>query len=129
MNLSEGEQARLQKRQTDSIEAWECFVRGSRDVTSATRAKKVRAQELLERAVTIDPNFAVAWAYLCRLHWQDARAHWTDTPGKSLDKAAECAETALAIDNTYPDSHSCIGIVRLFQRRYAEAIAAGETAV
>jgi TolB-like protein len=129
VNLSEGEQARLHKRQTDSIEAWECYVRGSRDVTSATRAKREQAQELLERAVTLDPNFAVAWVYLCRLHWQDARAHWTSTPEKSLDKAAECVERALAIDDTYPDSHAAIGIVRLFQRRFADAVAAGEKAV
>jgi TolB-like protein/cytochrome c-type biogenesis protein CcmH/NrfG len=129
VNLSEGEQARLRKRQTDNFEAWECFVRGSRDVTSATRPNKERAQELLERAVTLDPNFAVAWVYLCRLHWQDARAHWTDTPEESLDRAAECAERALAIDDTYPDSHAAIGIVRLFQRRFEDAVAAGENAV
>ncbi len=129
VSLSEGEQALLRKRQTHNIEAWECFVRASSASSSATRATRDQAREFLERAVTLDPNFAVAWVHLGRLHWTDARAHWTGTPEKSLDRAAECAERALAIDSTYADSHAFIGIVRLFQRRFAEAVAAGEKAV
>ena len=129
MSLSVGEQARLRKRQTHYIEAWECFGRASPGATVGTRPNMHQAREFLERAVTLDPNFAVAWVVLGRVHWQDARAHWTNTPEKSLDRAAECAERALAIDSTYADSHANIGLVRLFQRRFAEAVAAGEKAV
>ena len=129
VRLSEGDQALLRKRQTNNIEAWECFVRASSASSSATRATRDQAREFLERAVTLDPNFAVAWVHLGRSHWTDARAHWTGTPEKSLDRAAECAERALAIDSTYPDSHAFIGVIRLFQRRFAEAVAAGEKAV
>ncbi len=92
VNLSEGDQARLRRRQTDNVDAWDCFVRGSRGANSSARAQYDLALELLQHAVTLDPKFAVAWVELGRLYWQAARAHWTNTPEISFDKAIECAE-------------------------------------
>ena len=129
VNLSEGDQARLRRRQTNSLEAWECFVRGSQGVVSATRAKYDEARELLERAVSLDPKFAIAWVKLASLHWQVARAYWTDTPDRSLEKAADYLQRALAIDETLPDAHAYLGLVYLIQRRFEDAIAAGERAI
>jgi adenylate cyclase len=129
VNLSEGDQARLRRRQTDNVQAWDCFVRGLHGANSSTRAQYESALELLEKAVTLDPNFAIAWVVLGRLHWQAARAYWSDPPEISFDKAVECAEKALSIDDTLPDTHAFIGIVRLFQRRFEDAVTAGEKAV
>jgi TolB-like protein/cytochrome c-type biogenesis protein CcmH/NrfG len=129
VNLSEGDQARLRRRQTDNLEAWECYLRGARDVASGARADYDQGRERLERAVALDPNFAVAWVLLGRLYWHAARAHWTGAPEASFGKAVECAERALAIDNSLPDTIAFVGMMRLFQRRYDEAIAAGKKAV
>jgi len=63
-----------------------------RAVQTVVRAQYDLALELLQHAVTLDPNFAVAWGELGRLYWQAARAHWTNTPEISFDKAIECAE-------------------------------------
>ena len=38
VNLSEGDQARLRRRQTDNVDAWDCFVRGSRGANSGARS-------------------------------------------------------------------------------------------
>ncbi len=50
-------------------------------------------------------------------------------PHASLERAAECVEKSLAIDEAYPEAHTSFGMVRTLQRRFEEAIAAGERSI
>ncbi len=129
VNLTEGEQARLRRRQTENIAAWECYVRGISKHRRFTRDGTAAARALFEQALALDPNFGAAWAYLGRSHWQDARAGWSELPHASLERAAECVERSLAIDDAYPEAHTSLGMVRTLQRRFEEAIAAGERSI
>ncbi len=129
VNLTEGEQARLRRRQTENIAAWECYVRGISKHRRFTRDGTAAARTLFEQALALDPNFGAAWAYLGRSHWQDARAGWSELPHASLERAAECVERSLAIDDAYPEAHTSLGMVRTLQRRFEEAIAAGERSI
>ena len=67
VKLTEGEQARVWRGQTSKVEAYEYYLRGLESWRRFTKADNDKAQQLFEKAVTVDPNFATAWVELARI--------------------------------------------------------------
>jgi TolB-like protein/cytochrome c-type biogenesis protein CcmH/NrfG len=129
VNLTEGQQARLRRRQTSSIAAWEFYVRGLSDVRRFTRENNAEARDKLERAIKVDADFAAAWTLLGWTYMQGARAGWDESPTASFEQAANCVDKSLMLDPLDPEPHALIGWVRLHQRQYDAAIASGKKAI
>ena len=101
VSLAPQEQARLAKRPTDNLDAYDLFLkhqelvnRSAGTVSSVTTLKEGMA--LLYKAVELDPKFALAWA---RLGAEHARAYGYDidrTPAR-LAEAKFAMERALAL--------------------------------
>ena len=68
VELREGEQARFWSSGTTNLEAWECVRLSAADVLGGVPERKLRAKRLLERALELDPNYAVAWVMLGWIH-------------------------------------------------------------
>ncbi|MDJ0948165.1 MAG: winged helix-turn-helix domain-containing protein [Alphaproteobacteria bacterium] len=129
VELTEGDQARLRRRQTSNIVAWEDMVRGQDHLRRFTLEENVLARELFEQAIGQDPDFGAAWSLLAMTYLVDARLGWGSPPDVSLEKGSALAERALSIDPELPDALAIAGGIRLFQRRYDEAEAACRRAV
>jgi len=109
--LAPEEEARIAAVPTENLEAYDLFLR-ARDVQQQeSRAGRMEAIELLEQVVTLDPDFAVAWAWLSIGH---SDAYWfgydrtqarIDRARAAVDRAFEIApglpEAALAMGNYY----------------------------
>ncbi len=128
VQLTEGEQVAIRRRQTKNVTAWESYARGLTLLRRFNRQDNAQARDLLERAVELDPNFAVAWSLLAWTHYNDVRFGWTDS-ADALEKADEYAKRSLALDDKQPDTHAVIGILALIRRRYEDALFYGERAV
>ena len=94
VHLTEGEQARVLKRETDNPEAYFAYMKGLESLrASQGDARKVHAQQLLKKALALDPDFASAWAILghiyrrtatyaenpkgiCNKHWKLHKKHY-----------------------------------------------------
>jgi TolB-like protein/Tfp pilus assembly protein PilF len=94
--LSPTEAALLVDRPTQSLEAWEAFLRAKAVINQTptyTREKYQQAQPLVEKAVAADPGFGEAWALLTEVYLQDVWMGYVDTLGQrelarnALDKA------------------------------------------
>ena len=68
ITLMGDDQAALEQRPTDNIEAYQAYLRGLESLTriSVVREFAVRAVEHFERAVELDPSFVEAWGQLSR---------------------------------------------------------------
>jgi adenylate cyclase len=128
VKFTHGEQARVQET-TDNLEAWSYVVEGVIHFESFTKNDNARAQELLERAVKVDPNYSYAWAILGWTHWIDATFGYSESSSESYKKAVEIAQKAMELDDKQPDVHALMGGIYLFQRQYNNAIAEGERAI
>src|SRR5262249_26436415 len=106
VKLSGGEQARLWRRSTDSVQAYEAMLRGREHVRKATGEDAVLARGFLERAIALDPHFAYAWVVLGWTHWQDARFGTADIAKASRAKGAECVTRAIDLDDSLADAHA-----------------------
>ena len=93
------------------------------------RDENAQAQELLEKAISLDPKFAMAYAILSLTHAQNARFGWTASIDQSLQRALEMAQKAVALDDSLGDGHALLGFVYAIRRDYEQAVAEGERAV
>ena len=100
VSLAPSDQARLARRPTENLAAYELFLRqqeleGVATSVSADQGLRERV-DLLSRAVELDPKFALAWARLAGLH---ARAHfWSiDRTDARLQKAQHAIDQALSL--------------------------------
>ncbi|MBW3555102.1 MAG: tetratricopeptide repeat protein, partial [Gemmatimonadetes bacterium] len=93
---------------TTSLEAYDAYLRGREFKMRSWSPADTRASiELLERAVALDPGFALAHAWLAFAHTE---AFWLNGfPADHLDRAREAAELALRLDPALPDAHKAMG--------------------
>ncbi len=129
VQLTEGEQAAIRRRQTEDLAAWHRMVRGQDLLRRFTREDNRAARELFEQAVDVDPEFASAWSMLAWTHLVDARLGYTESSTESLEQGAALARRGLEIHPDDPDGLAIMGAIRLFQRRFEEAEDATRRAV
>ena len=124
MNLSEREQRLLARRPTTSTEAYELFARGRfvQQRESLSRDAMERIISLYERAIALDPNFALAHAYLAVAHGEFYWYAYDQSPAR-LDLARASAERALLLQPELPEAHIALGEVYYrFSKDYEAAL-------
>jgi adenylate cyclase len=129
VRLTKGEQARLFAKGTDNVEAWALGAKAWKVGTKISKENHVKARELSEDALKLDPNYAFLWTVQANTHYIDGRLRWGKSTADSYKRAIECAKKALALDPEDPFAHAILGTVYLFQRKYDEAIAEGQRAI
>jgi adenylate cyclase len=129
VKLTQGEQVRVSRRTTDNVQAWELFSQAVEQHLRVGGEGRAQARLLYEKAIAADPRFAAAYAGLGFLHAQDARFGETSSSGRSLERAFELAQEALALDDSLPEAHASLAYVYLMRRQHTEAIAEAEQAV
>ena len=105
MQLGSGMQQRLATRPTSNVEAYDAYLRGEQltqggtQFTDPTPLRK--AIPYYDRAVTLDPSFALAWAQLSRAACGIATV--LPTP-EEMDRCRRAAERALALNPDAPEA-------------------------
>ncbi len=128
VKLTEGDQIQLRRRQTNSVEAWESYCRGQSYLRRFNKSDNDQAKQAFEEVVATDPKFVSAWSHLAWVHYTDARGGWAPSE-EAFERASECAERSLAIDDREPDSYAMLGIIALHQRNYQHAVGLGRRAI
>ena len=129
IKLTEGEQMRVHRKHTRSIEAWNLLSRGLEHFYRVNKTDNATARHLFEKAIEVDRGYALAYALLAWTYWFDAQHRWSENRELSFERASLLAEKARALDDALPDIYALQGAIHLFKREYDEAIEAGEKAV
>jgi TolB-like protein len=123
VHLRKGEQARFWSSGTENLEAWECVRLGS-DLLDAYRAEDVpEAKRLSQRAIDLDPEYAIAWVLLaaCHFHAADDSRHPEEERERALTSVRNCAQQALKLDPSCADAYSMLGLYYLSVRQFEAA--------
>ena len=128
IELAPDEQQRLASRSTASIAAYDAYLRGLEAHGRRSEDQNDIARRHFDEARALDPTFASAYAGLALTYSREAIDGWTSNPIYSLERAAQYADKAASIDPSLPQVNFVTGQIRLFQHRYAEAVAAAERA-
>jgi TolB-like protein len=126
--LYAAENFHAQRKPPDSLDAWDLVMRALSHYWRVTRQDIVVAQALLEKAISIDPNYGQALGLLATSHTFNTHMGWADmeTVGPIAERAARAAILA---DSEDPWAHQALGYVHLFARRFDDSLAEFELAL
>ena len=113
LRLGKGTLARIQRRPTHSIAAYELVLRGNDPAVlrSDTGARRGLAQ--FQQAVALDSTYAAAWAGLARMHLRVSSANDTVMSRRArLALAEQAALRAIALDDSLAEAHRSLAYVR-----------------
>jgi len=123
VTLTQGEEKRLGRRGTENVAAYEAVLRAREFLGASTREAVAQARAMYQRAIELDPNYAVPHAGLAATAVSNYVSDWAEDPGAELDQAERWARRALELDDSEPFAHMALGHVMLWRRDHDGALA------
>ena len=120
VRLTPKEQARLAERPTDSIEAYQSYLKGRHFLSRRTEAAIRQGIEWFREAVAADPEFAQAWAGLADAYALLPAYSATPVP-EACAEARAAAGRALALDPGLGEAHAALGLAAKTEWHWEEA--------
>jgi TolB-like protein/Flp pilus assembly protein TadD len=106
LKMSEQERALVAKRYTDNPEAYQLYLKGRHFLNRRNSMNAKQALDSLEKAIKVDPSYALAIAGLAHIHTLLVNP----LPAfERMQKAKAEATRALEIDGTLAEAHMALG--------------------
>jgi eukaryotic-like serine/threonine-protein kinase len=112
LKLNTDEQKRVTKHSTDSVEAYQLYLKGQFEANKFTPESMQKGIEYFNQAIAVDPTYALAYAGLSDLYI--AQAHVFVPPKEGYARAKSAAEKAAQLDDTLAEAHEALGSVKLY---------------
>jgi|GEM_PF-749475 len=96
--------------------------------TTVGKEKNRHIRRVLERAVEINPDYALGWGQLAAVYGD---VYTLDYQGfeNPLERALFCAKKAIALESRSQESHANLALIRFLLRQHRAAIAEAEKAI
>jgi serine/threonine protein kinase/Tfp pilus assembly protein PilF len=110
ITLLEPERRALQSRPTKNMEAYDYYLRGNEYHQRSSLENDLKiAVSMYEKAVELDPEFALAYARLAKVH---AWIYWFyyDRSEQRLAMAKQAVDKALQLEPDLPEGHLALGL-------------------
>ncbi len=128
VKVIEMEQTRVLHKDTGSLNAFECVLRGRYHSHQFTREGSLQARAFYEKAIELDPRYAPAYAGLGFCYFSEWSNQWNDD-ASALDKALELGEKAVGLDDTLAVAHSLLGHAYLWKKQFEQAVREEQRAI
>jgi adenylate cyclase len=122
-------QRRIQGSGTQSVQAFDCFMRGMDLYDHFIKEDTQRGREFFEEAVRLDPNYAKAYAKLAWGHIEDAYQGWSEDYEESLAKGLEFANKAIQCEDEESWGHWALAGYYIFTMQHDRALAEFQRAI
>jgi adenylate cyclase len=119
VELSDRERSILGKAPTQSVEAYEFYLRGRQFFYKSKRRSIQCALEMLTRAAGKDPTYAQAWAGMADCY--SYLFMYFDNDQFNLELAREMSRTSLELDPDLAEAHSACGLAASLSKLYSQA--------
>lgn len=133
VKLTGGEQEQVARKDTDSIAAYDAFLKGWGHYLRHTPEDFAKALSYFEKAIELDSNYRRAYAALARTYWSGSyflgRFHrtthisWREARMRAREYLKKAMKTPTSI------AHTLSSEMNLAQRMYEEAIAEAQRAI
>lgn len=111
LRLTGEERQRLRRRYTDDAEAHEFYLKGRYYSNKFTLESFRKAVESFNRALELDPEYALAYAGLAESYWIAADLYLN--PREALRNAQEAAARAVAADGELAEAHTFLAATKM----------------
>ena len=109
--LSPDEETRVRRQPTSNVRAYQSLQRGRELYIRYTTASLTNAIEFFDRAIALDPSFALAHAYKA-LAYTELSEVGALAPDVAYQRAMEAASKSLRLDPDLGEAHSAMGFIK-----------------
>jgi serine/threonine protein kinase/Tfp pilus assembly protein PilF len=107
------------KRHTDNIEAYNLYLKGHYQLHKYTAEGLGKSKEYLEKAIAIDPNYALAWFGLAETDWYRGFISLA-RPKIANEHARKATLKALELNEMLPEAHAMKAILHFSEFDWKE---------
>ena len=129
VNLTVADEKRFDQVETTNPEAYDLLLRGIEQYNRFSRETIVEARELFEQTVTLDPDYARAYANIALTYGTEVNFNWTQDRERSIRLGLEFAEKALTLDDSIPQIYLTRSLLYLAQRKHQTALEAAQRTI
>jgi adenylate cyclase len=129
VKLLSGEQGRVWRKTLKHPRAREQWYRGMHEFMKGQPEANGLAHQCFVQAAKLAPESSLGPTMAAFTLWLEAFRGWTPTPQQSIDRAAEWAERALAMEDADGQAHAVMGHIHLYRREHDKALEVAEQAV
>jgi TolB-like protein len=126
--LYAAENFRARRKPPSSMDAWELVMRALSHFSQVSAQDQLIAQDLLQQAIAIDPDYCQALGLLSASYSFSSHMGWAD-PSVVVPLAERAALAAVNIDREDPWAHYALGAALVRMRRFDDALAEYELAL
>ncbi len=100
--LERAEIVRARRKPTDSLQAYDYYLRSKFSVYQWTREGNTEALRMAKLAISLDPGLAVVYAHAANIFGQRKGFGWTEDAAKERVESRQLAERAMQLDQDDP---------------------------
>ncbi len=129
IKLSDGEIALFLGRGTKNLEAYLKMMQGRALFIRVNKENNAQAKKLFEEAIRMDPNYAMAYAFLAFCYSNDVILRASQSPEESIARGIEMAQKSISLDNKICFPHGALSSFYFLKHDYDKAISEAEIGV
>ena len=120
----------LVAQHTDNPEAYDDYLRGVEYVTSLSEEGILKARQMFEKAIQLDPAFTVVYGWLGYTYWWSWYSQYSGDDPELLDRAIGLEHKAIALDDAHAYyAHANLCRFYQFKRQYDQAVTECQRAI
>jgi len=129
VEIWKAELERVKRIPTENLNAYDACLRGwEYSLHGTTKETQTQARQMFERAIELDPQYAIAYQALGFTYFAEWAFQWSQNP-HTLERAFALAQKAITLDESLSRAHALRGSIYLWRKQHEQALAEGELAV
>jgi adenylate cyclase len=129
VQLTEGEQAQVDAKGTDNLEAYLKYLQARENILKLNAEGNTLGKRMAQEAIDLDPQFAMAYRVLAAGHRMDLFLGTSKSPKQSIGMCIKLLKKAIELDATYAEAYGALGFTFSIIGKHDEAIATAEKAI
>jgi adenylate cyclase len=129
VELTSGEQALVDARGTENLQAYLKFLQAREAVNKLNIEGNALGRQLAQEAIGLDPQYAMPYRILAATYRMDVILGISKSPKESYTNCIELLNKAIELDDTYAEAYGALGFTFSLMGQHEKALSTAEKAV
>ena len=129
VELTSGEQAHVDAKGTENLQAYLKFLQAREYVNRLTIEGNALGRQLAQEAIALDPHYPRPYRVLAATHRMDVFLGISESPKDSISSCIRLLNKAIELDTNYAEAYGALGFTLSMIGQHEKAVATAEKAV